>query len=151
MRGQYRNGSVVRCGCTSRRKMALFSRKPLATTALTNLRAVFMADCGVSMRKVVLFHEGLVAFERQSEKNGRLQNDNPGMFLFVIALFNSMLWRWGVFSKFATWEKGNESILPKMTIRILYSRFTSHWQSIICDLSCINQGFPHILGAKNDG
>ena len=45
----------------------------------------------ISMRKVVLFHEGLVAFERQSEKNGRLQNDNPGIFLFVIALFNSML------------------------------------------------------------
>ena len=43
-------------------KMALFSRKPLATTALTNSRAVFMADCCVSMRKIVLFREGLVAF-----------------------------------------------------------------------------------------
>jgi len=43
------------------------------------------------MRKIVLFREGLVAFEWQSEKNGRLQNDNPGIFLFVIALFNSML------------------------------------------------------------
>jgi len=43
-------------------KMAFFNGKPLATTALTNSRAVFMADCGVSMRKVVLFREGLVAF-----------------------------------------------------------------------------------------
>lgn len=43
-------------------KMALFSRKPLATTALTNSRAVFMADGCVLRRKVVLFCEGLVAF-----------------------------------------------------------------------------------------
>jgi len=74
-------------------KMAWFSGKPLATTALTNSRAVFMADCGVSRRKIVLFREGLIAFERQSEKNGKLQNDNPGIFLFVIALFDNMLRR----------------------------------------------------------